>query len=325
MKVLVVDDEKLIRDGISDMLRQHPRVDEVLAAADGFEGLQMMRTYAFDVVFSDIRMPEMSGLEMLAQAGKEHLPGRTFILTSYADFSYARQAINLNVKGYLLKPVEVDELYDAVDSAVTNPTEEIRPSAATMRAILSSEENPLERMQQMLPEQMVVDLAEQGYPKATAVCLILQLLLRCPETKNASLQTLESMELDEPIAMRLRQVAVEACSIGRTSPILKDSLVYLIENACSSQITLTSVAAAMHTNPSYISTLFSQSLGIPFVKMLRMLRVVQAQEMLLLEPERSVTEIAFACGFENLSNFFRVFKSITQMTPKQFQTGGEES
>lgn len=324
MKVLVVDDEKLIRDGVSDLLREYPLVTEVYVAADGFEGLQLMRSHTFDVVFSDIRMPEMSGLEMLRKAADEHLPGRTFILTSYADFSYAQQAINLNVKGYLLKPVEVEELYAAVDSARPAAADAGKPSAAALRAMLSKNENPIEHLQQMLPKQMADDLAAQGYPQATSVCLILQLLLRCPEVKNNCLQALGNMVLEEPTAIRLRQVAVAACGVARSSPLLKDALIYLIQNACSSQITLTSVAAAMHTNPSYISTLFSQSLGISFVKMLRLLRVVQAQEFLLLEPEQSVTEIAFACGFENVSNFFRVFKSITHLTPKQYQTGGEE-
>ena len=80
-------------------------------ASNGKEGLQAIETYHPDLVITDIKMPEQTGLEMV-QTAKERLdyPFYSIILSGYSEFEYAQQAVSLGFTSYLLKPVDEDEL-----------------------------------------------------------------------------------------------------------------------------------------------------------------------------------------------------------------------
>lgn len=109
-KLLIVEDEPIIRMGIRTMYDWEKKgfliVDE---AGDGEEGLEMIRKYRPDLVITDIRMPRMDGLHMLEEALREQ-NFDSILLTGYGEFEYAKQAIRLGVKEYLLKPLNEEEL-----------------------------------------------------------------------------------------------------------------------------------------------------------------------------------------------------------------------
>lgn len=114
-RVILVDDEHLILEGLSKVVRWHDFGCEVIGAAqDGREGLQLIRREKPDIVISDIRMPNMDGLTMLAALRSEFPQMQLTVLTAYRDFDYAQRAINLGVCRYLLKPSRMDELNEAI-------------------------------------------------------------------------------------------------------------------------------------------------------------------------------------------------------------------
>ena len=118
-KVLVVEDEELIRRGLvytTDWLKMNCIIAG--EAADGEEGLQKILEEQPDIVITDIRMPGMSGLEMIEKAKDEGRQFCSVILSSYSEFEYARTSIRLGVFEYLLKPVEDDELSAVIERAV---------------------------------------------------------------------------------------------------------------------------------------------------------------------------------------------------------------
>lgn len=110
LKVLLVEDENLIRRGLQFQM-DWTEVGCVVAgdAATGKEGLEQIRALKPDIVITDIRMPDMDGLEMLA-AGREACEFEAILITGYSEFEYAKQAIHLGVSEYLLKPVDLNEL-----------------------------------------------------------------------------------------------------------------------------------------------------------------------------------------------------------------------
>jgi len=114
LKVLVVEDEDVIRNGLVFTLNwADMRCDVIGSARDGAEGLQMIRLLSPDIVLTDIKMPHMDGLNMIKEASKDCL-FKAIILTSYSEFEYAKRAIGLRVSDYLLKPVDERELWDVV-------------------------------------------------------------------------------------------------------------------------------------------------------------------------------------------------------------------
>ena len=105
LRVLIAEDEEMIRKGLvytADWLSMDCVV--VAEAADGRDGYEKILEYRPDVVITDICMPFMDGIEMIKKAS-EQVRFKSILLTSYADFEYARRAIEARVCEYLLKPV----------------------------------------------------------------------------------------------------------------------------------------------------------------------------------------------------------------------------
>lgn len=123
-KVLLADDEP----SIIETLRDHIPWSElgfttVLTAANGNEALELLQTDEPDVAVFDIQMPGLSGLELAHRIYQGEMSTRVIILSGYAEFSYAQKAMQYNVLGYLLKPVEIDELTALLSKAVNVPQE----------------------------------------------------------------------------------------------------------------------------------------------------------------------------------------------------------
>ena len=113
-KVLIVEDEDIIRKGLLFMVNwQDADCVVVGEAADGLEGLEKIRDTSPDIVVVDINMPVKDGLSMLEDSIEEY-GYDAIIVSGYSDFEYARKAIRLGVTEYLLKPVNFNELYDAL-------------------------------------------------------------------------------------------------------------------------------------------------------------------------------------------------------------------
>ena len=119
-QVVLVDDERLIIRGLSTVIPWAELGCEIAGTAhDGVSGLELIRSLRPDIVLTDIRMPNMDGLTMLA-AIRSEFPGiQMSVLTAYRDFEYARKAITLGVCRYLLKPSNLDELQEAVKQMVS--------------------------------------------------------------------------------------------------------------------------------------------------------------------------------------------------------------
>lgn len=115
IRILIAEDEEIIRSGLLytiDWLSMSAVV--VASAATGTEGLEKIKSLRPDIVITDIKMPGMSGLDMIAEAQKEKIDFIPIVLTSYSDFNYAKNAIALRVFDYLLKPVDEEKIKDVV-------------------------------------------------------------------------------------------------------------------------------------------------------------------------------------------------------------------
>lgn len=107
-KILVVDDEKSIRDSLSMILSDEGY--EVNSAADGEEALKLINDENFDVIISDIKMPGVDGMELLSKASKVSPETFFIIMTAYASVNTAVEALRHGAFDYLIKPVEFDDL-----------------------------------------------------------------------------------------------------------------------------------------------------------------------------------------------------------------------
>ena len=104
--ILIADDEELIRRGMAAKIEGHdPRMGQILFASDGREALRIIREKRPSILITDIRMPDVDGLSLIRQT-KEIMPELKLIIVSgFAEFDYAEQALEFGVSNYLLKPV----------------------------------------------------------------------------------------------------------------------------------------------------------------------------------------------------------------------------
>lgn len=110
-RILVADDEALIRQGIQCLLDYEALGFTICGeAANGEEALEKIRSLQPDVVLMDIRMPGITGLEVIRSAQEQGYRGKMLIISGFSDFSYAQKAIRYGVQGYLTKPIDEEEL-----------------------------------------------------------------------------------------------------------------------------------------------------------------------------------------------------------------------
>lgn len=114
-KVLIVDDESAVREGLKAIIPWEKYGFEIAALAkDGQSALDRCKEEQFDLIISDIRMGQIDGIQLIKQIRSFDTRIQCLILTGYADFTYAKQAIEYNVAGYLLKPIEEENLIPAL-------------------------------------------------------------------------------------------------------------------------------------------------------------------------------------------------------------------
>ena len=122
LDLVIVEDEEIIRRGLIctiDWLKLGAKV--VGEAGNGREALAVIRETKPDVVLTDIKMPVMDGIALTEALKAEGSKAKIIYLTSYADFSYAQQALRLEVSDYLLKPVNEDDLAKALQKLEKQP------------------------------------------------------------------------------------------------------------------------------------------------------------------------------------------------------------
>ena len=118
-KVAIIDDEPIILEGLSRSLPWEEWGCRVIGTAEnGEDGKKMIVEKKPDLLFSDICMPGIDGLSMIAGVKSEHPDMEITILTGYRDFEYAREAIRLGVTRFLLKPSKLDEIREAAETMI---------------------------------------------------------------------------------------------------------------------------------------------------------------------------------------------------------------
>src|SRR5690625_7174618 len=115
-KVLIIDDEPIIRKGLKSVISWADYGYEICdMGIDGRDGLNKIRLHNPDLVLLDIRMPGLSGIDLVHQVKKENYQCKFIILTAYSSFSYAQQLMGLGIESYLLKPIDENELIKIIE------------------------------------------------------------------------------------------------------------------------------------------------------------------------------------------------------------------
>lgn len=122
IKVMLVDDQTLVREGIKSLLTLAGHIQIVGEAGDGVEALEILPEANPDVVLMDIRMPRMDGIEALKQLKESGNDTPVIILTTFDDHELVLNGIRAGAKGFLLKDVALESLVEAIDTVHSGKT-----------------------------------------------------------------------------------------------------------------------------------------------------------------------------------------------------------
>ena len=232
-KTLFVDDERLIREGISNLIDWERITGQELTLAENAKvALKYLEHEKYEIVISDIYMQDMNGIE-LAKCIKEKWPDVVVILLSaYEDFDYARKAIEAGVFKYLLKPVIPEELEDAVNEAIS----QVKINEETKKRIDHSQE-VLEDYRRELKKSLWKDILSGNMRNEDE---ILERFKKMNMQKNISPIYVVVYKTDDETMLYQNQVeigkVVSSCFEGYIDAVFMDNYIVILlkkENAKS--------------------------------------------------------------------------------------------
>ena len=150
LRVLIIDDHTLFRDGLQGLLERH-NIDVVGSLGDGLEGIRLAQELKPDIILLDMRMPGLSGLDVLKQLQQNNFEAPIAMLTTSNDERDLVEALRNGAKGYLLKDMDPDDVVAALREIVKGETV-VAPNLTQILArvvkgepILESEPSPIAR------------------------------------------------------------------------------------------------------------------------------------------------------------------------------------
>jgi DNA-binding NarL/FixJ family response regulator len=157
IKVLIADDQELIRESLEIVLNMNPDMEVIGVAENGAEVLQFLKKQQPDVILMDVRMPEIDGVQCTNLIKEKYPKIKIIILTTFDDDEYVYNALKYGASGYLLKGVSVTELSNAIRAVVSGGAM-INPNIITKVVKLFSE---------MAQNNFAVKVEERGVAELT--------------------------------------------------------------------------------------------------------------------------------------------------------------
>ena len=338
--IIVVDDEKIIRNGIKNYINGHSEDFRVIHDfADGADAVSYLEEVlrcnaeAVDAVITDIRMVDMSGLE-LAEWIYSNMSGvAVVILSGYKEFDYAKEAMQYGVKQYLLKPTDTDELMKVLGvlkKEFDSKKNEEKMSLSNIKHLYSliaenkSEEaslyfgNILNELKYEPIEQIKESITELFSVIVNKLNIYFEIQVSIEELQINSILNLENAADIQKFGIKTIGTLIAKMSSkkeGSEEHILQEAKKFIEENY-GRDISLQDVSDKMFFSPSYFSRFFKKCTGEKFSDYLLRIRMTKAVEFL--KKGKKVEEVSKRCGYNSAAYFSHIFKEYYGYTPKDY-------
>jgi two-component system response regulator YesN len=237
-RILLVDDQPIEIETIRMLINQYQLPLEVADARNGEEALQFLKENPIDILFTDIRMPFMDGLELSRNALALYPSLKVIIYSAYSEFEYAKQAIKLRVFDYTLKPIEVDPFLEVMRAVIAECESE------QLNSTLLWEENKGDRgdhNRKVIDE--IIQMVSQNYGFELSVEYLAQKVFLSPNYLSALFKKETGQSLNKFITQTRLDTA---------KSLLINTNMRIVD--ISTQVG--------YANPSYFAVLFKTNFGL---------------------------------------------------------------
>lgn len=335
-KLLLVDDEPIIRVGIRNMLPIERLGIEVTGiCANALDALDCMTDNMPDILITDLKMPKMDGLELIERTIKMYPRIQAIILSGFDEFEYARKAIKLGVKEYLLKPCDKKELESALERVCTDidmQREREKQSLGKREAQIhvltdqlmqlgstcKSEEQLHRELQKLAKMNRNEEMLVEALIRLVAVA---EKMIVSAQWQVELIQSIFNRK-DENMLDCIAQILLQIYSVKVTRrPFVEDMCFYIKEHYMEPDMSLQYVADhVVFMNADYIGKEFAHDMGMKFSRYLLEERMKHARKLISTETTMPLWEVADRVGFgDNPQYFSLMFKKVSGVTPKEFR------
>ncbi|UOQ86921.1 response regulator transcription factor [Gracilibacillus salinarum] len=340
MNILVVEDEPMILKGISFLLKDYEYPDNeqptIFMANNGVKAIEYLQSNSFDFIFTDIKMPEMNGFELISKWSQKKTISQWVVISGFNDFEYTRQAIQYGVKDYLLKPVTRKKMNETIERLLTNRenTENSFISIMETQYILEklggfiwnldvkAMKGFFSQWVCKLPEHTINLKIYHNFLKE-----VLEILVSRLKSKGIKDLTNDELWVKGRTKEELERSFIESClfiidkiRMKRKGNVIDpiDAAKEFIEQNLEERLNLSDVADKLGFNPTYFSQLFKKETGESFVEFRRKIRMEKAKELLEMDAMR-IIDISNEIGYSDLPHFTKSFKKYTGYTPSEYK------
>lgn len=327
-KLLIADDEKLIRESIVELIDWKALDIQITASCkNGMEALDAIMDTAPDIVMTDIRMPGLDGLDLIEKIRNLDSHIQFIILTGYPEFEYARRAITYGVREYLLKPISEESIIEAVTRVKKSLPVYGNPAVADLVArLLACRQDENADQARLLLNHFFTHFDKPSELRSIGLHLLMELHTQSGPPSSEDLSHFTEQLLSEQDMTDLRDlISRQILAILFTDSNEKTSLAdtvkaYVTTHLGDENLSLKYIAEnLLYINVSYLSRTFTKQSGEKFSNYLNRTRIEKAQRLLRQNGADHIHTIAEAVGFgSNPQYFSQVFKKYTGSTPSQY-------
>lgn len=336
-RILVVDDEPMIRKGLEKLIQQaDSSIMHTDTAENGVEALEKIIKNRPDFLFTDIRMPKMDGLDLCRRVSEQFKEIDMVVISGYGDFEYARQSMMYGVKEYILKPVTKKGVFETVGKLIASARKKeqrLLIPIAKLDQWIKRLEDAVWHLKETALQEIASDIEAQGLAQLELVQLkellndlLKQLIDRLNErdvytfaVEELPAGALSEKQCYESFLEILLNITnqIKSKRKGNMKEPVEEAKAY-IERNLSKELSLNEVAEMLGLNPSYFSQLFKQMTDETFVHYRIKKRMEKAKKLLAI-PHYKITDISFEVGYADHPHFTKTFKRFTGYTPSEYR------
>lgn len=326
-QILIVDDEKLMRDALKVMISKVKGFDVCACLDNGEEAVEYCRNNSVDIIFMDVRMPGISGIDAIKAISELDKTISIYIISLYRNFEFAKQALSINVSDYLSKPVSFSTISSLLNSYQQNQMVDDYQLSRLMEVLRKSDYH---EMLQVLPN-IVNDLFEQDNFDFVK---IKDRLIQISKNLLKSIDLFDAKSIDIETKFSINEIHGLKPTFWilwledvmdyafRQSAILKSrsmsNVFAYIDKYINEAINISSLSKSCGMSQTYLNKQLKQFFCTNLLGYIH-LRKIKMAKAYIIYTDMSIGDISFRLGYSESSYFTKVFKKITELTPQQYK------